>query len=156
MNTGVICNRYATALLLLVRQTGRGEQTYDQAMAMLAGRIPDPLEDSLEKLTALLIKNGRTEYLKQILWTFTREYRRKERICQANLTVARKSEALEEKLKVMFLGQGAEEVDFSTEVDPGLIGGFVLEVGDNVLDTSIKRQLALVRHDLDEMNKRLV
>lgn len=156
MNTGVICNRYATALLLLVEQTGRGKQVYDQAMSMLAGRIPDPLEDSLERLTALLIKNGRTEYLKQILWTFTRKYRRKERICQANLTVARESKALEEKLKTMFLGYGAEEVDFSTKVDPGLIGGFVLEVGDNVLDTSVKRQLALVRHDLDEMNKRLV
>ncbi len=56
----------------------------------------------------------------------------------------------------MLSQNGTSEVNFTTKVDPALIGGFVLEVDDNVLDTSVKRQLDLIRHDLDEMNKRLV
>ncbi len=156
MNTGVICNRYAKALLLLVGQTGRGEEVYAQAKDMLAGNIPENMEDDLNRLVALLIKNGRSEYLKQILRTFTREYRSEKHICQANLTVAQQSDALEERLKGLLSGDGTSEVSFTTKVDPALIGGFVLEVDDNVLDTSVKRQLDLVRHSLDEMNKRLV
>ena len=156
MNTGVICNRYAKALLLLVDETGRGEEVYAQAKDMLSGNIPEKLEDDLRKLIELLIKNGRSEYLKQILWTFTRKYQGERHICHANLTVAQKSDALEEKLKNMLSQNGTSEVNFTTKVDPALIGGFVLEVDDNVLDTSVKRQLDLIRHDLDEMNKRLV
>ncbi len=156
MNTGVICNRYAKALLLLVEQTGRGEEVYAQAKDMLAGNIPENMEDDLNRLVALLIKNGRSEYLKQILRTFTREYRSEKHICQANLTVAQQSDSLEERLKGLLSGNGTSEVNFTTKVDPALIGGFVLEVDDNVLDTSVKRQLDLVRHSLDEMNKRLV
>ena len=48
------------------------------------------------------------------------------------------------------------DVVFTQKVNPDLIGGFVLEVNDKVIDTSVKSKLASIRIELDEMNKRLV
>ena len=45
--------------------------------------------------------------------------------------------------------QGLAEVDFKTEVDPDLIGGFIVQVEDKRLDASIASQLKQIRKDLE-------
>ena len=52
MNTGVISSRYARALLLLTKESGRGEEVFSQARALLkdSSRVPEPLEPDLARL----------------------------------------------------------------------------------------------------------
>ena len=143
MNTGAISKRYAKALLELSRESGRGERDYAQALALLEhpDRKPAKLEEDIEKLVQLLLRNGRLPYVKFILRSFVDLYRKENGIVEVRLTMASPSPGLEEKLR---------------QVDPDLIGGFVLEVDDKQLNASAKSQLDKIRRKLDELNKRIV
>ena len=157
MNTGAISKRYAKALLQLTGETGKGEQVYAQALEMLEhpDRVPQPLEEDLQKLVVLLQRNGRLPYVKFILRSFVDQYRAQHGLVYATLTTAVPAPELEQKLREA-LGDTAGSMYFTTKVDPDLIGGFVLEVDEKVLDASAKNQIERIRHQLDELNKRIV
>lgn len=157
MSTGIVSTRYAKALLKFVTETGRGEQVYAQVQAMLEtpASVPEPLEEDLRKFIALLVSNGRISYLKFIFNSFSRMYRRANNIKKANLKTAVPSPELETKLKSLVSENGFELV-LETEVDPDLIGGFVFQVDDLLMDASVARQIEIIRHQFIEKNNRIV
>ncbi len=53
---------------------------------------------------------------------------------------------VKEKIEKIF----GKKVGLEVKVDPDLIGGFVLKVGDKVLDSSLKTQLELLKRNLIE------
>lgn len=158
MNTGAISRRYAKALLGLSRESGRGERDYAQAVALLAhpDQKPKALEEDIAALVALLMRNGRLPYVKFILQSFVDLYRAAHGIVEVRLTMASPSPDLEDKLRKTLADSLGAEILFSSKVDPDLIGGFVLEVDDRMLNASAKSQLDKIRRKLDELNKRIV
>ena len=158
MNTGVISRRYAKALLKYVTETGRGEEVYAQVKALLTDpdSVPRPLCKDLQKFSALLVKNGRMPYARLILSSFISQYEAQAGIHVARLKTAVDSPALQEKLRDFVRKTVDGTVHFEEEVDPALIGGFVLEVDGHCLDASVSRQLDDIRHQLIEKNKRIV
>ena len=50
--------------------------------------------------------------------------------------------------------QGFSQVDFRTEVNPDLIGGFIVQVEDRRLDASIATQLQTIRKEWEEKNRK--
>ena len=158
MNTGAISKRYAKALLELSRESGRGEQDCSQALALLEHPEAKPakLEEDIQKLVELLIRNGRMPYVKFILRSFVDLYRKENGIVEVRLTMAAESPALEEKLRKILASAIDGTILFTSKVDPDLIGGFVLEVDDRQLNASAKSQLEKIRRKLDELNKRIV
>lgn len=155
MNTGTIAARYAKALLLQVKESGRGEEVFSQVRQMLSSpdAVPSPLEKDIESLIALLVRNGRVEYLKFIFSSFVGLYCRENGIRLVTLRTAVPSEGLEKKIADAFR---SERLIFDTKVDPGLIGGFVLEYDDKMADASVRRRLDLIRARFEECNKRIV
>ena len=158
MNTGVISRRYATALLKYVTESGHGEQVYAQVKALLSDPdlAPQPLSEDLQKFTALLVRNGRIELVKLIFSSFLRQYEAQAGIHVARLRTAVDSPALQEKLRAFVREKIGGTVEFTTEVDPGLIGGFVLEVDGCRMDASVARQLGDIRKQWMDKNKRIV
>jgi F-type H+-transporting ATPase subunit delta len=158
MNTGVISRRYATALLKYVTESGHGEQVYAQVKALLSDpdSAPQPLSEDLQKFTALLVRNGRMELVKLIFSSFLRQYEAQAGIHVARLRTAVDSPALQEKLRSFVREKIGGTVEFTTEVDPGLIGGFVLEVDGCRMDASVARQLGDIRKQWMDKNKRIV
>ncbi len=158
MNTGVISRRYATALLKYVTESGHGEQVYAQVKALLSDpdSAPQPLSEDLQKFTALLVRNGRIEFVKLIFSSFLRQYEAQAGIHVARLRTAVDSPALQEKLRAFVREKIGGTVEFTTEVDPGLIGGFVLEVDGCRMDASVARQLGDIRKQWMDKNKRIV
>ena len=158
MNTGAISKRYAKALLELSRVSGRGEQDCSQALALLRApeEKPAKLEEDIQRLVELLIRNGRMPYVKFILRSFVDLYRKENGIVEVRLTMAAESPALEEKLRQILASAIDGTILFTSKVDPDLIGGFVLEVDDRQLNASAKSQLEKIRRKLDELNKRIV
>lgn len=156
MNTGVISMRYAKAFYELTAENGSSQKVYGQVQDLLAGQQPDNLAPELESLVRLLVKNGRLDLTKYIFESYSELYRSNAGLIKANLTVATESKELENKLHSTLSRMFDGELQFNKKVDPGLIGGFVLEIDDKVLDTSVRNQLALIRAKFDEMNKRLV
>ncbi|MBQ9892299.1 MAG: ATP synthase F1 subunit delta [Bacteroidales bacterium] len=186
MNTGVIASRYSKALLRYVDDTGAGEKVCSEAMALLAAfrdvsglsvviddsngvplcrrkdllatALGGVMSDELGRFVDLVSKNGRMEFLVLILRNFVDLYLRQQGVRRASLvTVSAPSEKLLSSLEGMIRkNTGCSRVDFETSVDPSLIGGFVLDIGDLRMDASIARQLEDIRRQLTDRNRRIV
>lgn len=158
MNTGLIASRYANALLLLTKESGRGEQVCKQVRRILVSPddMPAEFEPDLEKLIALLKKNGRLEYLKFVLRSFVSLYFSSEGICLATLTTAIPAPGLGKKLCNLVTGLTGYRIVLDSRVDPSIIGGFVFDVDDNLFDASVKTQIETIRREFIEKNTRIV
>lgn len=119
------------------------------------------LSPDLHKFIDLLIHNGRIGEVRLIFNTFITEYYRSRHIKRARLVVADPAlldsdVPLESRLRDLVEKQTGCALILKTEVNPSLIGGFVFEVEDNVLDASVSRQLDVIRRQFVEKNRRIV
>lgn len=158
MNTGIIASRYANALLLLTQESGRGEQVCTQIRSLLADprSVPAPLEPDLEKLILLLKKNGRLEYLRFVLRSFVGKYYNSVGMCLASLTTAVPAPGLDKKLGDLVSSLTGLKVLVESNVDPSVMGGFVLDVDNYLFDASVRTELETIRRELIEKNTRIV
>ena len=159
MNTGIISQRYATAFLRYTQERGSAQRVCEQVQAILA----DPhcyegkLEDDLEHFITFLRRKSRMSEVKFILNSYVSLYYKSIGVMLATLTSAREvdSATIQSLCKVL------EEhfrckVNMSFEVDPSLIGGFVVQVGDYLLDASVKNQIETIRRQFVVQNNRIV
>lgn len=157
MNQGLIARRYAEALLAFSREEDTSGRVYDDAKllddALQSGQgIPDCIEGlcaTMRKFLTLVIRNKRGESLPSILKAFRRLYRKENGITRAWLTTAAENPEMVEQLTALMRKQGFSKIDFKTEVDPSLIGGFVVQIEDKRLDASIATQLKRIRKELE-------
>lgn len=164
MNSGLISSRYATALLQFAREENAAGDVYSDAMELLSSlddeqALPGCIEkctDQTRTFISLVIKNGRVECLKSILRRFITLYRKSEGITKAALTVAAPSPQLEERLQELLRERGLRKVEFESTVDPGLLGGFVLQVDDLRLDASLRRGLLSIQKEFEDKNRKLL
>lgn len=159
MNSGIISSRYATALLKYVQYTGRGQQVCDQVVEII--KDPDylsrgPLEPELERFVPLLIRNGRLADVRMIFLTFIQKYYDSIGVKTALLTTVEPVPGLKEKLTPLLEKQFGCKVVIGQTVDPSLIGGFKIEVGDYELDVSVRRQIDKIRRQFYVSNNRIV
>lgn len=156
MNTGVISERYAKAFLEFCLENGSEDRVYSQVCKLLENDIPEKMEDDLDKLISLLVKNDRLSFLKYILANYVLMYRRHKGLIEAKLTIAHPQDGLEDKIGKAISDKFSGKIVFKEKVDPALIDGFILEIDGKVMDTSIKTKLDEIRRSFDDMNKRLV
>lgn len=158
MNTGAIASRYAKALLKYVQETGRGEQVCAQARALLSDpdSAPQPLEPDLVRFIDLLARNGRMEHVKLILRSFVKMYLESVGARIAYLTTVTPAPDIQARLHDMLEEQTGGRVILETRVDPGLIGGFVLEIDDRMMDASVRSRIDRIRRQFVISNNRLV
>jgi F-type H+-transporting ATPase subunit delta len=100
---------------------------------------------------SLLINKGRESLLSSICTAFIEQYKVIKKIKTARILSATELDETElNKIKSRFAHwlKPGEVMDLSQKVDASLIGGFVLEMGDQNYDASIKRQLAELKDNL--------
>jgi F-type H+-transporting ATPase subunit delta len=115
------------------------------------------METDLERFIRLMMANGRTDLLPLTLRDFVDRYRRSIGIRKASLKVAvPPPESLLERLKALVRERTGCEAQIDVEVDPSLIGGFVFDIDDAMIDKSVSRQLELIRLQFIEKNRRIV
>lgn len=158
MNQGTVSARYAKAFLDLVEESGRGEQVFAQVRALLAdaSALPQPLEDDIRRLVLLLRRNKRLDSLKFILHDFIRLYCEKERILIVELTSSVPSPGLAGRVEQMLAEKTGCTVLLESKVDPELLGGFVIELENEMLDASVRTQIDRIRRQLVQKNKRII
>lgn len=158
MNTGTIATRYARALLRYVLETGNGEKVCAQVRALLADpdHAPSPLEPELQRFVALLIDQGRMEYVRFIFASFVRMYFRAIGVKLVRLVTVVPAPELEQRIKTMVESRTGCRVEMETVTDPTLVGGFVVEIDDKMLDASVRNQIATIRREFVEKNRRIV
>lgn len=150
-----------------------------QKISLFEASLKDSMAQELHKFLELLIRNGRIGDVRLVLTTFVTEYYRSRHIKRARLVVAdpalldpeptpsdpvpvegslrqAQRRALESRLRDLVEKQTGCRLILKTEVNPSLIGGFVFEVEDTVLDASVSRQLDFIRRQFIEKNRRIV
>ncbi len=100
-------------------------------------------------LARLLAKRGRFETLPAVAAEFTRLLNRRNGLVEAVVTsaaplTAAETDAIGARIRTM-TGSG---VSLRTELDPGLIGGLTVKVGDQLLDASVRGRLERLRDRL--------
>lgn len=91
----------------------------------------------------LLTTKGREGTLGEMATSFLSQYRLMKRISQVRLiTAAPVSEEVKENIRrKVSEAMPGQSIELSSTVEPDLIGGFVLELGDKLVDASIRRDL---------------
>jgi F-type H+-transporting ATPase subunit delta len=170
MNNGKISIRYAKALLSSAKEAKVEEQVYsemttlDSAFAqiqLLKQAMTNPTltkEDKIKLLNSvfnnkaskltqgfinLVVENGREDYFHRIALSFQELYRKDKNIVVTHLTTAIElDEPLKKKIINSVEEQENSKVELRTEVNPDIIGGYILDIDGKRLDASIIRQLS--------------
>lgn len=100
-------------------------------------------------IASLVIRNGRERYLAGIARNYIALSRKQQGITTVVLTTATEPGA---KTKEMIRAEIEEtlksEIDMKEVVDPAIIGGFVLQIGDRLFDASVKEKLKKIRKEI--------
>ena len=139
---------------------------FEAALGSSAALAPE-----LGKFIRLLIRNGRLGDVRLVFTTFITEYYRSRHIKRARLVVAdqtlltpvastgsatEEAPSLETRLRDVVEKQTGCKLVLKTEVDPSLVGGFIFEVEDMLLDASVSHQIDVIRRQFIEKNRRIV
>lgn len=106
----------------------------------------DPI---VENLLDVLVDNGRLQLLPEVRRAFDELYDDLHRVLPVRITTA---VPLDEATTARIgeeVGRGTgREVQLTAEVDPDLVGGIVLRVGNSILDASIRQRLENLRRQV--------
>ncbi|MBP3845702.1 MAG: F0F1 ATP synthase subunit delta [Prevotella sp.] len=169
MDIGVISVRYARALLKSAADQKLEEQVYQEMMTIaksylevpqLRHTIDNPMlsKDKKEGLLLaaagekpcqltknfiqLVLKEDRENVLQFMANSYITLYRKQKNVIRGKLTTAaRVSAQTEQKMRQMVESKTNGTVEFETEVNPDIIGGFILEYDTFRMDASVKTKL---------------
>ena len=137
----------------------------DKKMSLLETAVSEysggeTIAPELRKFFALLIRNGRIGDIVLALKSFEDQYYESRKIVRGKLTLSAPPNSavgmLEDRLKELIEKKTGKTLYLTTEIDESLIGGFVLEVEDKLLDASVSHQLDIIRRQFEEKNRRIV
>lgn len=178
MNEGLIPRRYANALFLTAREKGCERRLYDIMLRLeqsfaatpdLQDTLSNPFVSEADKcrlLTTaagatgadtlfadflrLLCRNRRIEFMRGIALAFLDIYRRENHIyvvrVESAAPLAPEEEQRIKRLVQSHIGDGTME--YTAGVNPTLIGGFTVAVGNDRIDASVSNELKQLRLNL--------
>ncbi len=176
MDIGVISVRYARALLKSATDQKQEDKVYQEMMTIaksylevtqLRQTIDNPMlsKEKKEKLllTAsgekpsvltqsfirLVLKEDRENVMQFMANSYVTLYRKQKNIIRGKLTTAAHVSAqTEQKMRQMVESKTNGTVEFETEVNPDIIGGFILEYDTYRMDASVKTKLNSILNQL--------
>jgi len=178
MATARVASRYAKALLSLAEERGELDAvandlvTLDEVVggsADLAVMLNSPVVKADKKQAVLdavfskhvstltmgylriMVGKGREGLIGNLAIEGKNQLRLMRNVKEVSLTTA---SPLTSELREKVLGQVAKvhngEVELQEQVDPNILGGYILKMGDQMVDASIKRQLRSLGRELTE------
>jgi F-type H+-transporting ATPase subunit delta len=118
-------------------------------LKLLDAKVAGGLSDGVRRFLGTLLEAGQVDQLDAILVEFERLSRpRPERQLARVTSAVPLTGAEEEALRAKLSRRFGQELEFQFEVDPTLIGGIYLRVGDQVIDGTIAGKLAALRDRL--------
>ena len=176
MDIGVISVRYARALLKSATEAKIEETVYTEMQTLaksyaevpqLRQTIDNPMlsKDSKQELLltavgkkpseltkafiSLVLKEDRENVMQFIAHSYVTLYRRQKNVIRGRLiTAAAVSPATEQKMRQMVESKTNGTVEFESEVNPDIIGGFILEYDTYRMDASVKTKLNSILNTL--------
>lgn len=119
----------------------------DKKQAVFDAIAKGRLSYMTEAFIKLLIRKGRESFLPGILSSFVQQYKEYNKIHVVKLITASpvSEEVKNSIIKKVQAETGFEKIELNVEVDEAIIGGFILQVGDSLVDASISYRLNNIR-----------
>jgi len=119
----------------------------DKKIAILEAVTKGNIGELTASFVRLLIHKGREMSLPEITSNFIEQYKKHQHIHTVKLfTAAPVSEEVKSDIINKVKSQtGMEKIELIHEIDESLIGGFVLQIGDTLVDASIAYDLNAIR-----------
>jgi F-type H+-transporting ATPase subunit delta len=128
------------------RLLGHPAMALERKLEAVADLLDEPPVEPLRKLIALLIDNDRLEVLEVADEVYQQLVDEADGVLRAFVsTPAPLGEMRSERLADALSAWMGETVVIDAEVEPDLIGGIVVRVGDRVLDASLRGRLERIR-----------
>lgn len=181
MNDGLIPRRYALALYKYAKEKGITLPVYEEmkkvidsfnsypdlqkVMAnpfvskedkakLLLSAAGDKSEDAYKRFVKLILDANREEFAMQMALAYRDIYRKENRIAQVVVTSAAPLDE-EQKGKIEKIVHDAYKdmtLEFIFNVNPEIIGGFIISVNSTRLDASVSNELQQIRKSLLRSN----
>ena len=143
-----LCNQSREFVNLLKSPIISSDKKESILEAVTGGKISQ-LTSSFSKL---LIRKGRESNLPEIVTAFIQQYKDFKEIYIVKLTTATpvSEEAKQIIIAKVRSGTAMKNIELNTEVNENIIGGFVLEVGDHLIDASVAYELNNARKQFQD------
>ena len=173
-----LASRYAKSLLDLAVEKGQLEKVYADMLYLqqltkisreFLNLLRSPIVSSEKKLAAveavigknvsemtaafarLLINKNREGELPEIITAFVNQYKQEKGIHTVKLITA---VAISDAVKNQLIEQvkktsGLQNIELEATVDPNIIGGFVLQTGDKLVDASVAYDLKMISRQFE-------
>ncbi len=181
MNEGLIPQRYAKALYKLAVERGNTEKVYlemktvansfadnpglqkilsnpyvkrEDKAKLLISAAGDSVEDDYRSFVELILNRKRADYAHLMALAYCDLYRKEHKIARVRIITATKlSDSMMQKLReVVEKAYPGMTLEFTYEVNPDLIGGFVIDVDGQRLNASISNEIEQLRLKLLRSN----
>lgn len=181
MNDGLIPQRYAKALYKLAEQHNDTSEVYEEMKTLANSFADNPglqkilsnpfvkrddkakllitaagenVEADYRSFVELIIKRERTAFAHMIALAYCDLYRKANEIARVRIvTASRLDDDQMQKLRdVVTKAFPSHKLEFSYDVNPDLIGGFVIDVDGQRLDASISNEIEQLRLNLLRSN----
>ena len=114
----------------------------DKKEALLLTAVGQKPSDLTKAFVQLVLKEDRESVMQFIANSYVTLYRQQKNVIRGRLiTAAAVSSATEQKMRQMVESKTNGTVEFETEVNPDIIGGFILEYDTYRMDASVKTKL---------------
>ncbi len=123
----------------------KSEKKGDILIAIFSGKVNALTNDFLK----LIVEKNRVGVLGDIAYAYVLEYKMHKNISLVEVTSAVKlDEAQKAKILAIAAKQGATNAEVVETIDPKLLGGFILKMGDKQIDASILNQFNTLKQEL--------
>ena len=107
----------------------------------------------VEILTQLVVRKGREMYLPNVAEAFLSIYDEQKGIIRGTLTSATPiSDKVAQEIKSLLEQKTGKSFVMDQDVDPDLIGGFVLKIGDTLFDGSVSSSIRKMKREFTQNN----
>lgn len=121
----------------------------EKKIAILSEIFKGKISELSEKFIALVTTKGREALLPAIANAYEEAYREHKNISTVEVTSAiALSDEQKKKILALAAKQGVENAEVIEKVDPALIGGFVMRMGDRQIDASISNRINTLKQEL--------
>ena len=177
MDNGLIPHRYARALYKFAMEHGTAGVVYEEMKEVISSFQQNPrlskvlanpfvgnsekfdllkaaagnkVEKDFEGFIKLILDNRREEYALQMALAYRDIYRKANKISQVKIiTAVRLPDAEMDKLQNLVRNSFKDtKLEFSEQINPDIIGGFIIDVDDSRMDASISNELEQLRLNL--------
>jgi F-type H+-transporting ATPase subunit delta len=174
-----IATRYAKSLILLAKEKGQLNEVFrdmkeidrtfessrelklmfkspiitsDKKMNVVKSLFESKVSPILYGFLTLMIKKGREEHFHEMVESFIQQYNVIKEITPVKITSAVKLDAglIQNILNNLKKKEHLKEVELQESINPEMIGGFVLEYADKMIDNSVSNSLNTLKNIIED------